>query len=449
MRTTTDTTLTGNPLLRIVVLCVLYLAQGIPHGFVTIALSVWFVTRGVDVEGIAALATASVLPWSFKWAWGPVVDRYQIRRYGRRRPWILFAQSLMILSALCLLGIDDPAAQVGSIATIVFVHNLFSGLQDVSVDALAVDLLAPRERGRANGLMYGSKYLGTSIGGAGLGWLLGTQGFEVAVLAMCGLLGVIMLVPLSVRERPGERILPLGDRASGRLVEAPGEVGERSANQSFLNLFLRLFRSFGHRNTLLAVGLALLVWLPNGMTYPVGLVLFMDQLGWEQIEYTTLTGTWGIGAALLGSVAGGFVADTIGPRRLATIAACAYTALFCVPGACPLAWLEDRTFAGAYLIVTELVQGTLTVSLFAIFMSVSWKIVAATQFTAYMAMLNLSYSGGTMFAGTIEGWGLDYWEVFLLAAAVQVLVLPVLPFCSPSPESGLAVLDDPLPSGDS
>ena len=82
-------------------------------------------------------------------------------------------------------------------------------------------------------------------------------------------------------------------------------------------------------------------------------------------------------------------------------------------------------------------------------MSVSWKIVAATQFTAYMAMLNLSYSGGTMLAGTIEGWGLDYWQVFLLAAAVQVLVLPVLPFCSPSPESGLAVLDDPPPSGDS
>ena len=148
MRTTTDTTLTGNPLLRIIVLCVLYLAQGILHGFVTIALGVWFVTQGVDVEGIATLATASVLPWSFKWAWGPVVDRYQIRRHGRRRrPWILFAQSLMILSALCLLGVDDPAAQVGSIAAIVFVHNLFSGLQDVSVDALAVDLLAPRERG--------------------------------------------------------------------------------------------------------------------------------------------------------------------------------------------------------------------------------------------------------------------------------------------------------------
>ena len=257
--------------------------------------------------------------------------------------------------------------------------------------------------------MYGSKYLGTSIGGAGLGWLLGTQGFEVAVLAMCGLLGAIMLVLLSVRERPGERIL-LGDRASGRLVEAPGEVGERSANQSFLNLFLRLFRSFGHRNTLLAVVLALLVWLPNGMTYPVGLVLFMDQLGWEQVEYTTLTGTWGIGAALLGSVAGGFVADTIGPRRLATIAACAYTALFCVPGASPprvaggpdlRRCLPHRHRAGPgdpdRLALRDLHVGELE--------DRGRDPVHRLHGDAEPQLL-----GGTMLAGTIEGWGLDYWQ---------------------------------------
>ena len=310
-----NSTLSTNPLLRIVVLCVLYLAQGIPHGFVTIALSVWFVTQGVDVEGIATLATASVLPWSFKWAWGPVVDRYQIRRYGRRRPWILFAQSLMILSASCLLTVEDPVANISSVATIIFIHNLFSGLQDVSVDALAVDLLAPAERGRANGLMYGSKYLGTSVGGAGLSLVLVQLGFDAAVLSMCGLLGLIMLVPLLVRERPGEQLLPLGDRASGHLVEDSSDLDERSANASFDTLMLRLFRSFGHRNTLLAVGLAFLVWIPNGMTYPVGMVLFMQDLGWEQVEYTSLTGTWGIAAALLGSVAGGFIADRIGAWR--------------------------------------------------------------------------------------------------------------------------------------
>ncbi|MEE2682084.1 MAG: MFS transporter [Planctomycetota bacterium] len=445
-----NTTLTTNPLLRITVLCVLYCAQGIPHGFVTIALSVWFVAQGVDVEGIATLATAAVLPWSFKWAWGPVVDRYQIPNYGRRRPWILFAQTLMILSAGCLLTIEDPVAQVTTVASIVFVHNLFSGLQDVSVDALAVDLLAPEERGRANGLMYGSKYLGTSIGGAGLSAVLVKLGFDAAVLSMCGLLAAIMLVPLLVRERPGERLLPIGDRTSGHLVEAAGAVEERSANASFLTLVLRLIRSFGHVNTLLAVALAFLVWIPNGMTYPVGLVLFMNDLGWEQLEYSNLTGTWGIGAALLGSVGGGFIADRIGARKLAAIAVTVYAALFCVPGACPIVWLEQDWFASSWIVVTDLVQGTLSVSLFAIFMSVSWKIVAATQFTAYMALLNLSYSFGAMIAPPLETLGLTYWQVYLLAACIQITVVGILPFCRPtdSKRSSVEPLDPTPDLGD-
>ena len=94
---------------------------------------------------------------------------------------------------------------------------------------------------------------------------------------------------------------------------------------------------------LLAVALAFLVWIPNGMTYPVGLVLFMNDLGWEQLEYSNLTGTWGIGAALLGSVAGGFIADRIGARRLAAIAATLYAALYAF-GALAIGafWLHGR-----------------------------------------------------------------------------------------------------------
>ena len=91
-----NNTMSGNPFLRIVVLCILYCAQGIPHGFITYTLVAWLVEQGTDTKGVALIAGASVLPWSFKWAWGPVVDRYQIPEYGRRRPWIIFAQCLMM-----------------------------------------------------------------------------------------------------------------------------------------------------------------------------------------------------------------------------------------------------------------------------------------------------------------------------------------------------------------
>ena len=69
-------------------------------------------------------------------------------------------------------------------------------------DALAVDLLTPAERGRVNGFMYGSSYLGTSIAGAGLGLLMTRYGLAPALAVQVVAILLIMLVPLLVRERP-------------------------------------------------------------------------------------------------------------------------------------------------------------------------------------------------------------------------------------------------------
>lgn len=425
-------TMSSNPVVRILVLCILYCAQGIPHGFVTYALVAWLVEQGVETAGVALITGAAVMPWSFKWAWGPVVDRYQIARYGRRRPWIIFAQCLMIGSALTLTVIPDPAGALMAVATVVFIHNLFSGLQDVSVDALAVDLLKPEERGRANGLMYGSKYLGTAIGAAGLGSVLAESGGSLlpAVLLMCLMLALIMCVPLLVRERPGERLLPLVTPATGHLVDSVEQVEEVSENPSVWRLMTRLFRAFGRRNTLLAAILGLLIWVPNGMVYPISMPLLINDLGWTQASYTGLTGTWGLAAGLGCSVLGGFLADLVGARRLAGGAALVLGGLLAWFALAPLSMWENTTLIGIWLVAEQGVQGALSVSLFAIFMSVSWRIVAATQFTAYMALLNLSYTAGNTMSPWLEPLGVR--PVYLLAAVVQISVLLVLPFCRPS-----------------
>ena len=433
----------NNPRLRIAVLCILYCAQGIPHGFVTIALIAWLVERGVDTTGVAMITGASVLPWSFKWAWGPIVDRYQIPEYGRRRPWIIFAQMLMILSAFTLTLVPDPVQALGTLATAIFLHNVFSGLQDVSVDALAVDLLRPEERGRANGLMYGSKYAGTALGAAGLGAVLARSDGSLfpAVGLMMLALAVIMCVPLCIRERPGEKRFPFGDHASGHLVHDAKDVNEESVNASVADLMVRLFRAFGRRNTLLAAVLGFLIWIPNGMTYPVSMTLFIQELGWTQESYSNLTGTYGIAAGLTGSIVGGFLADLIGARTLAGFASVMMGCMLGMFGLAPDAWWNDTSFVSVYLVAEQGIQGMLSVSLFAIFMSVSWKVVAATQFTAYMALLNLSYSFGNAASPWLEGIGVR--NVFLLAAVIQIMVVLVLPFCSPSrekttPDDGVA-----------
>jgi len=350
---------------------------------------------------------------------------------------------LMILSAFMLTLVPDPVQALYTLATVIFIHNVFSGLQDVSVDALAVDLLRPEERGRANGLMYGSKYAGTALGAAGLGAVLARSDGSLfpAVGLMMLALTVIMCVPLCIRERPGERRLPFGDHASGHLVHDAKDVDEESVNASVADLMFRLFRAFGRRNTLLAAVLGFLIWIPNGITYPVSMTLFIQELGWTQESYSNLAGTYGIAAGLTGSIVGGFLADLIGARRLAGFASVMMGCMLGMFGLAPDAWWNDTSFVSVYLVAEQGVQGMLSVSLFAIFMSVSWKVVAATQFTAYMALLNLSYSFGNAASPLLEGIGVR--NVFLLAAVIQILVVLVLPFCTPSrekttPDDGVA-----------
>jgi PAT family beta-lactamase induction signal transducer AmpG len=416
-------TLSTSPLLRIATLCALYVAQGIPYGFVVYTLAAYFAEQGLDAEAIGSTLAMGMIPWAFKWAFGPVVDRWSILSMGRRRPWILLAQAGMIATILAMASVPDPAQALPAIGILILLHNTFNALQDVSVDALAVDLLTEAERGKANGLMYGSKYLGTSIGAAGLGVLIGPLGMAATMVVQATLLGAIMLLPLLVRERPGERLLPW---TSG----AASPQAERLEERSFGSLVMDLVRAFSLRSSLLAAAVAVLALLPSGLLAPIANILFIQDLGWSKEEYVAITGTLGVWAGLGGSIAGGFLADLVGPRRLAGIAAVLLGAMIAAFGWLDALW-TDRAFLVAYLVLESGLLAVLNVSLFALFMAVSWPRVAATQFTAYMALLNLSTTIGLKLAGPLDA-RLDFASIYLVAGVLQAAVVLVLPFIDPA-----------------
>ena len=95
--------------LRLGVMSALYVAQGIPYGFVTVTLAAWVASRGASEGQVGDLAAFSMLPWAFKWLWAPLVDRFSHAHMGRRRPWILLAQGLLVVGAglLALAPSDD------------------------------------------------------------------------------------------------------------------------------------------------------------------------------------------------------------------------------------------------------------------------------------------------------------------------------------------------------
>jgi PAT family beta-lactamase induction signal transducer AmpG len=108
----------------------------------------------VSTKAIGNIIAMVSWPWIMKWVWGPFIDRFGYAPMGRRRPWILAAQVLLAITLLTMPQISNLAANLRFLGLMVLVVNIFASLQDVSVDALAVDLLPEKERGLACLLVY-------------------------------------------------------------------------------------------------------------------------------------------------------------------------------------------------------------------------------------------------------------------------------------------------------
>jgi PAT family beta-lactamase induction signal transducer AmpG len=409
----------------------LYLTEGIPLGFTATAVATQMRRQGVGPEAIGAFVASLYLPWAWKWAFGPIVDVLSSDRWGRRRMWILLAQTLMVGMLLLATPIDF-ASQLELFTWVILLHNVFGAIQDVAIDALAVNVLREEERGLANGLMFGGAYLGQAIGGSGVLFLTGLMPFRSTYLFVAAAISLVTLfVALPLREPPGEPRPPL---AGSALAAAGRRIG------GFIAEALRsMFLSRGA-----VVGLVFAL-LPAG-AYALGLALSSNlavELGMSDSSIAWL-GLWGTVISALGCVAGGWLSDRLGRKRM--------LALYLVGTALPTLWLATTMHRLRYVmpvdptqpgrppvpepLVTKFWIASLTYAVFqglmygtrtALFMDVTNPKVAATQFTAYMAMLNFVIAYSARWQGwAIERWG--YPTTLAVDSVLGLVSLACLPF---------------------
>ena len=142
----TGLTLLDSSKLRYVTGAMMYFAQGIPRGLLSIAIPAWLASQDVSAGVIASYLAVVILPWVFKLVTGPFMDRFQYPAMGRRRPWALGAQLGLSLALLALMLVEDPASQMGTLMLVGILINIFAATQDVAVDGMAIDLI-PIETG--------------------------------------------------------------------------------------------------------------------------------------------------------------------------------------------------------------------------------------------------------------------------------------------------------------
>jgi PAT family beta-lactamase induction signal transducer AmpG len=379
--------------LRFVALCVFYVSQGLPDGFVRTGIKTYLIREGASTAAVGGLIALISWPWAVKWIWGPVIDRFGNSSLGRRRPWIIAAQFMMIATMSAILLTPSIAVNLTLLGAAILLINAFSSMQDVAIDALAIDILPENERGLANGFMFGSADIGRFLGSAVVGGVLLAWGVRPAICLEVALLALIALFALAVRERRGDALLPA--RGSRRPTGAEG-----TPPASLWSLLDALRRAFGRRAALLAALLAVLSLSGTSAFLVFWPVYLQRQAGWSSGEYLRLEGAYGMICGMLGSLCGGVTASWLGAKRSTLASLAAIALLWLAYAATPAMWSSDAVITILFCLGAWLFN-VFQVSMFALFMGVCRSTVAATQFSAYMALLNVSSSLGSVGAGMV------------------------------------------------
>lgn len=451
----------------------LYLSEGIPGGFLMMAIATELQRRGMETAIYGAFISLLALPWVWKFVMGPFVDNIRFKRFGARKQWIVVAQSIMLLalsSALFYMPAEieipetDTSGLMGTIeglylsgiglfAGLLFLHNFFAATQDVAIDALACQVLKEDERGLANGVMFSCTHAGYLIGGSGVLWLKGTVGsFETSslfVLVLMGsiLTGVIFFIKeKSAAQEIAEGVLPAPE---------PGHSGYQAAKEQISDYFRTIWKKiFLSKNGFLTVLLAL---TPIGALALSMLLsaLIGPRLGMTDNEIAALNTVSTLGVFIPFCLLGGWLSDRFSRRLILAITA-SLTVL-------PSIWIAyqfkqagwdhppeavDGTWPREEALITSWWIATLAFSVFnglkygvktAFYMDIVTPKIAATQFTALMALTNLTNIYSKVWQSqaldTINGWNWTVWHVIFVDAGLGLLFLVLLYFIKPKTDA--------------
>ncbi len=402
--------------LRLFSLCLLYVAQGVPEGLLYVAVPAWLAAQGTPPEAIGTYIAIILLPWSLKLINGVVMDRVTFLPMGRRRPWLLAAQASLVLT-LVAFGAQAPEADDLTYLIIVgFLVNLAGAFQDVAIDGMAVDIVPEHERARANGLMWGGKTLGIAGASIVTGLMITHYGYAAAALATAGFVLIVMTLPLLLRERPNERLLPWTHG------EASAEALDRQIH-GWRPLGGALWQALSTAVSLVFAAGILVAFMSYGLQTAFAPPLAVQELGWSSDAYSSIAGYANMAGAVFGMLAAGVIAERLGTWQTLLLALAGLAVLTGGMATVPDFWAAPGVFT-AFKVVYALLFVLMSVSLYAGAMALCSPAVAATQFSVYMAILNFGTSLGAQQLGAIQG-AYGYSGAFAGAAFASVIGMGV------------------------
>lgn len=390
----------------------LYLAQGIPEGMLYFGLPAWMAVNGKSPGEIGAFVAVVTTPWTFKVLIAPMMDRFTYLPMGKRRPWVLTGQLGLMISFILMSMVPDPLSHMGLFTFAGFCVSFFGALQDVSTDGMAIDIIPVNQQARANGMMWGSKTIGISASLFIGSHLINSVGYHMCLLFLASSVCLIMVVPATLKERPGEKILPWTKGHSS-------PINYLTKADSWLEIMRSLYKVMSLRNSLLMIIPLFFATTGFGLMNTLLPIFTIQELNWTNVHYSEINATASLAGGIGGMLICGILLDKFGKVKMLSIFLIMLILL-------PISIISfknywtDPLFMKTYITAYNFLYVFATVGMFAIAMKLCWKKVSATQFTLFMVSANLGLIAGPAIIGFLKN---NFsWDVTFMSFSVLHLI---------------------------
>jgi PAT family beta-lactamase induction signal transducer AmpG len=390
---------------KMLVLALLGFTSGLPLFLTGSTLAAWMRVEGVSLTTIGIFSLVA-LPYSLKFAWAPLFDRYTPPILGRRRGWLIVTQILLLL-AIAAMSLHDPRRSLQMLALNAVFIAFFSASQDIVADAYRTDVLVQREMG-AGAAIFVLGYRVALLASGSLAFILADRMPWPTVYLVLALFMVVgMLATLWAPE-------PV----------VPGQPPQ-TFTQAVVLPFREFFQRAGPRTAVFVLLFIVLYKLPDSLTITLSTPFLID-LGFTQEDIGKIKGGLGIGATVVGAVAGGMVVAKLGINRslwlfgiLQAVSNLAYYAL-------ALAGREYPLLVGTIL-VENFCWGMVSSGFVAFMMSMCSPRFSATQYALLSSLTGVGRDVLVSPAGAIieaTNWA-TFFLITVFAALPGLVLLPI------------------------
>ena len=266
-------------------------ACGLPLLLTITVLQAWMTEEGMDLAVIGAMALVG-LPYTVKFLWAPLLDRYTLPFLGRRRGWLLIAQ-LALIASIAGLGLTDPGKNPWMVASVAFLVTFFSASQDIVVDAYRREDLPDEELGLGSSLYVNGYRMGMLLASGGGLILADHISFSLVymIMAACMLTGVLTTLLAPEPELPAGTPKSLREAVIDPLVEY-----------------------FSRKGAIWMLTFILLYKIGDTMAGAMTMPFYLD-IGFSKTEIGAVVKLFGFWAIVAGSLMGGVMMIRLGINR--------------------------------------------------------------------------------------------------------------------------------------